>query len=279
MDITTLLGIILGFLVIIKGIGTESLGNFMDMDSVFITVGGTLCAVLASFPFGQLGKVGSHMKILILGNKYKPETAINKLVELAQLARKNGLLALEEQASEIKDPFFKRGVLLVVDAMDADKVRSMLEEEIDAMDQRHDAGAAIYEKAAVFAPAFGMIGTLVGLIKMLNEMNLEAGASASLGLSMATALVTTFYGCILANLLFMPIAKKLRIRNDDEIIYRQIIVEGVVGIQCGDNPKSLKEKLVSGLSQKQQNRLLSENGGAKKGKKGAGKGEQKTGTE
>ena len=279
MDITTLLGIILGFLVIIKGIGTESLGNFMDMDSVFITVGGTLCAVLASFPLGQLGKVGSHMKILILGNKYKPETAINKLVELAQLARKNGLLALEEQAGEIKDPFFKRGVLLVVDAMDADKVRSMLEEEIDAMDQRHDAGAAIYEKAAVFAPAFGMIGTLVGLIKMLNEMNLEAGASASLGLSMATALVTTFYGCILANLLFMPIAKKLRIRNDDEIIYRQIIVEGVVGIQCGDNPKSLKEKLVSGLSQKQQNRLLSENGGAKKGKKGAGKGEQKTGTE
>ena len=279
MDITTLLGIILGFLVIIKGIGTESLGNFMDMDSVFITVGGTLCAVLASFPFGQLGKVGSHMKILILGNKYKPETAINKLVELAQLARKNGLLALEEQAGEIKDPFFKRGVLLVVDAMDADKVRSMLEEEIDAMDQRHDAGAAIYEKAAVFAPAFGMIGTLVGLIKMLNEMNLEAGASASLGLSMATALVTTFYGCILANLLFMPIAKKLRIRNDDEIIYRQIIVEGVVGIQCGDNPKSLKEKLVSGLSQKQQNRLLSENGGAKKGKKGAGKGDQKTGTE
>lgn len=264
---------------IIKGIGTGSLEQFMDMDSVFITVGGTLCAVLASFPLGQLGKVGSHMKILILGNKYKPETAINKLVELAQLARKNGLLALEEQAGEIKDPFFKRGVLLVVDAMDADKVRSMLEEEIDAMDQRHDAGAAIYEKAAVFAPAFGMIGTLVGLIKMLNEMNLEAGASASLGLSMATALVTTFYGCILANLLFMPIAKKLRIRNDDEIIYRQIIVEGVVGIQCGDNPKSLKEKLVSGLSQKQQNRLLSENGGAKKGKKGAGKGEQKTGTE
>lgn len=279
MDITTLLGIILGFLVIIKGIGTGSLEQFMDMDSVFITVGGTLCAVLASFPFGQLGKVGSHMKILILGNKYKPETAINKLVELAQLARKNGLLALEEQAGEIKDPFFKRGVLLVVDAMDADKVRSMLEEEIDAMDQRHDAGAAIYEKAAVFAPAFGMIGTLVGLIKMLNEMNLEAGASASLGLSMATALVTTFYGCILANLLFMPIAKKLRIRNDDEIIYRQIIVEGVVGIQCGDNPKSLKEKLVSGLSQKQQNRLLSENGGAKKAKKGAGKGEQKTDTE
>ena len=274
MDITTLLGIILGFLVIIKGIGTDSLGNFIDMDSVFITVGGTICAVLASFPFSQLGKMGSHMKILLFGNKYKPEIAINKLVELAQLARQNGLLALDEPAGEIKDPFFKRGVLLVVDAMEADKVRSMLEEEIDAMDQRHDAGAAIYEKAAVFAPAFGMIGTLVGLINMLYEMDLESGASASLGLSMGTALVTTFYGCILANLLFMPIAKKLRIRNDDEIIYRQIIVEGVVGIQCGDNPKSLKEKLVSGLSQKQQNRLLSEDGGAKKGKKAASKSEQ-----
>lgn len=273
MDITTLLGVILGILVIIWGIGTGSLPDFIDIDSVYITVGGTICAVLASFPFNQLGKIGSHMKILMFGSKYKPEAAINKLVELAQLARKNGLLALEEKAGEINDPFFKRGVLLVVDAMEAEKVRSMLEDEIEAMDQRHDAGAAIYEKASIYAPAFGMIGTLVGLIKMLNEMNLDEGSSASLGLSMATALITTFYGCVLANLLFLPIAKKLRIRNDEEILYRQIIVEGVVGIQCGDNPKSLKEKLVSNLSQKQQNKLLSEKGGGKKGKKGAGNAE------
>lgn len=267
MDITTLLGIVLGLLVIIQGIGLGSLGNFIDIDSIFITVGGTVCALLASYPFSQLGKMGSHMKILMFGGKYKPEAAIDKLVELAQLARKNGLLALEEKAGEIKDPFFKRGVLLVVDAMEAEKVRSLLEDEIDAMDQRHDAGAGLYEKASSYAPAFGMIGTLVGLINMLKDMNLDEGSSATLGLSMATALVTTFYGCIMANLFFLPIAKKLRIRNDEEVLYRQIIVEGVVGIQCGDNPKSLKEKLLSSLSQKQQVKLMSENGGKKKGKK------------
>lgn len=268
MDFTTLLGMILGIAVIVWGIGLEKMGNFIDMDSVFITVGGTLCAVLASFPVRRLLKVGSHMKILLFGNKYKPEAAIEQLVDLAQLARKNGLLALEEKANEIKDPFFKRGVLLVVDAMEAEKVRSMLEEEIDAMDQRHDADIALYEKAAMYAPAFGMIGTLVGLINMLKEMNLDEGSSSSLGLSMATALVTTFYGCVLANLLFSPIAKKLRIINDDEILYRQIIVEGVVGIQCGDNPKSLKEKLISLLSQKQQNKILTK--GEKGGKKTSG---------
>lgn len=269
MDITTLLGIVLGAIVIISGIGMGNLSDFWDIDSIFITVGGTLCAVLATFPFNQLKKIGSHMKILLFGSKYKPEAAIDKLVELAQLARKNGLLALEEKANEIKDPFFKRGVLLVVDAMEAEKVRSLLEEEIDAMDQRHDEGAAIYDKAGIYAPAFGMIGTLVGLIKMLKEMNLDEGSSASLGLSMATALVTTFYGCILANLLFLPIGKKLRIRNDEEVLYRRIIVEGVVGIQCGDNPKGLKEKLVSCLSQKQQTRYLTKE--EKGGKKGTGK--------
>ena len=117
MDISTILGIILGFAVIIYGIGMESLGNFIDTSSIFITVGGTLCALMASFPLKQLVKIGVHMKIVLFGNKFKPEEAINKLVDLAQLARKNGLLALEEQAGDIKDPFFKRGVLLVVDAM------------------------------------------------------------------------------------------------------------------------------------------------------------------
>lgn len=106
MDISTILGIILGFAVIIYGIGMESLGNFIDTSSIFITIGGTLCALMASFPLKQLVKIGVHMKIVLFGNKFKPEEAINKLVDLAQLARKNGLLALEEQAGDIKDPFF-----------------------------------------------------------------------------------------------------------------------------------------------------------------------------
>ncbi len=263
MDISTILGIIIGVVLIVQAIGLGSIGNFIDPDSILITVGGTVAAIIASFPLKTLATMGRHMAILFKGNAFKPEDVITKLVDLAQIARKDGLLALEEQSKDIKDPFFKRGILLVIDAMETEKVRSLLEEEIAAMDARHDAGAGIYERGGSVAPAFGMIGTLVGLINMLKSMDLSEGSSSSLGTNMATAMVTTFYGCILANLIFNPIAKKLRIRNDEEILYRQIIVEGVISILGGDNPKSLREKLVSYLSQKRQDKYM--NGGGKKG--------------
>lgn len=265
MDISTILGIIIGFVLIVQAIGLGSIGNFIDPSSILITVGGTVAAVIASFPLSQLAAMGKHMAILFKGNAFKPEEAITKLVDLAQIARKNGLLALEEQSKDIKDPFFKRGILLIIDAMEAEKVRSLLEEEIAAMDARHDAGAGIYERAGSYAPAFGMIGTLVGLINMLKSMDLSSGSSNSLGESMATAMVTTFYGCILANLIFNPIGKKLRIRNEEELLYRQIIVEGVIGMECGDNPKVLKEKLVSYLAQKRQDKYMNGAGGSKGG--------------
>lgn len=268
MDITTIIGIIGGLAFIINGIlGNGSIGNFIDTPSVMIVMGGTLCAVIASFPFSMLKNVGKHFMKLFSNKKFRVEPIIDLLVEFAQLARKNGLLALEEKANELDDPFFKQGILLVVDAMEADKVREMLETEVESMDQRHLDEIAIYEKAAAFAPAFGMIGTLIGLINMLKGMDLSAGASSSIGKDMATALVTTFYGCILANLIFMPMAKKLRIRNEEEILYKQIIIEGVIGIQSGENPKNLKEKLVSLLHQQKQTMILNGEGdeGGKKG--------------
>ena len=176
--------------------------------------------------------------------------------------------AAHKKANELEDPFFKKGILLVVDAMEAEKVREILENEVGSMIERHDGEVAIYDKASSYAPAFGMIGTLVGLVNMLKSMDLSSGSSSNLGVSMATALVTTFYGCILANLLFGPIAKKLRIRNDEEVIYKQVIIEGVVGIQAGDNPKVLKEKLVSLLHQTNQQKILNgEEGGGGKSKK------------
>lgn len=268
MDITTLIGIIGGMAFVINGImqGGE-IGNFMDSSSIMIVCGGTICAVVASFPFSMLKNVGKHLLKLFSNKKFKVEPIIDLLVEFAQLARKNGLLALEEKANELEDPFFKQGILLVVDAMEADKVREMLETEVGSMDQRHQDEIAIYEKAAAYAPAFGMIGTLIGLINMLKGMDLSTGSSDTLGLSMATALVTTFYGCMLANLFFMPIAKKLRIRNEEEILYKQIIIEGVIGIQSGENPKNLKEKLVSLLHQQKQTKLLNSDG-EEDGKKG-----------
>ncbi|EEG74058.1 motility protein A [[Clostridium] hylemonae] len=269
MDITTLLGVVGGFAFIVNAIMQGGkIGSFIDVASIMIVVGGTLCAVIASFPFNMLKNVGKHFTKLLSNKKFQVEPVIDMLVEFAQLARKNGLLALEEKANQLDDPFFKQGIMLVVDAMEADKVREMLETEVDSMSQRHEEEIAIYEKAAGYAPAFGMIGTLVGLINMLKSMDLSQGSSSTLGESMATALVTTFYGCIMANLMFMPIAKKLRIRNEEEILYKQIIIEGVIGIQSGENPKNLKEKLVSLLHQQKQAKIMDgEEGKGKKPKK------------
>lgn len=256
MDISSILGLVIGAGVILWGIGFGSLGNFWDPSSLAIVIGGTVSAVIASYPLSRLKQLIKHSKILISGGKYRPEEAIDKLVELAQLARKNGLLALEEQANQLEDPFFKQGILLVIDAMDEEKVRAMLEQEIDNMIERHEASAEIYDKAAAFAPAFGMIGTLIGLINMLKGMDLSAGSSSSIGEDMSVALITTLYGCLFANLILMPIAKKLRIRNDEEILYKQIILEGVLGIQEGDNPKNLKEKLLSHLAEQHKAKIL-----------------------
>lgn len=257
MDITTLIGIVGGFVFIVTGImNGGNIDNFINMPSVMIVFGGTICATVASFPFNMLKNVGKHFTKLFSNKGYRVEPAIDNIVEFAQIARKNGLLALEEKANGLSDPFFKQGIMLVVDAMEEDKVRDMLETEVESMATRHEEEAVIYDKAGAYAPAFGMIGTLVGLINMLKGMDLSVGASSAIGDSMATALVTTFYGCVLANLFFMPIAKKLRIRNEEEILYKQIIIEGVIGIQSGDNPKNLKEKLVSLLHQRRQLKLL-----------------------
>lgn len=270
MDITTILGVIVSLGFVLNGIlGSGKIDNFVDIPSVMIVVGGTFGAVIATFPLSRLKTAAKHLLIATGGKKFRPEPTIEILVEFAQLARKNGLLALEEKSKELKDPFFRQGIMLVVDAMEEEKVRAMLEAEVENMAQRHDDSAAIYDKAAAYAPAFGMIGTLVGLINMLKGMDLSAGSSSSLGKDMSVALVTTFYGCMLANIFFMPLAKKLRIKNDEEVLYKQIIIEGVLGIQAGDNPKTLKEKLASYLSQKRKSKLLDSEGGgeAKKGKK------------
>ena len=270
MDISTGIGIIGGLVVIVLGImQSGDITHFMDLSSILIVLGGTLSAVIASFPLTTLKHTLSHPKIVMKGNKYKPAETIEQLIEFATEARKNGLLALEEKADELEDPFFKRSVMLIVDATEESKLRAMLESEVESMAQRHEDEANIYEKASSYAPAFGMIGTLVGLINMLMEMNLDAGASDAIGKNMGVALVTTFYGCILANLVFSPIAKKLRIRNDEEILYRQIIIEGVMGIQAGDNPKTLRERLATFLDEKSQKTILEldgEGGGENEGK-------------
>lgn len=257
MDVSTLIGFILAIGMCVWGIGPSKLGNFVDMQSLAIVVGGTIAAIVASYPFRLLKDVPKHFAVLVRGKKYNIPKLVDQMVDLAMLARQSGLLALEEKAEEIKEPFFKQSILMIVDASDAEKVREMLEKQMDDMMARHDEVAGIYEKASSYAPAFGMIGTLIGLINMLKGLNLDGGGGASsLGEDMSVALITTFYGSAFANIFCQPIAKKLRIRQAEEELYCTTVVEGIMGIQAGENPQFLREHLLSCMKQSQQKKLL-----------------------
>ena len=237
-----------------------NLWNFFDAASILIVIGCTLFIVAASFPGSMLKAMPKHFGIILKTKVFDPVHYIEQLVELAQIARKNGLLSLEEKANEQTDPFFKQAIMLIVDANDQDKVRAILENDIECMNARHEDAAAMYDKASSIAPAFGMVGTLVGLINMLKSMDVEGGAG-DLGGAMGTALITTLYGCIMAHMVFGPVAQLLRGRDEEEVLCKQIIVEGVMAIQAGENPKMLKEKLLTFVAQKQREKIGAGSGG------------------
>ena len=203
--------------------------------------------MVACYP-KQAKSFPKHFKIMLRLDAFNPEQYVEKLTELAQIARKNGLLALEEKAKEQEDPFFQQAIMLIVDANDPDRVRSILENDIEQTSERHQEVIAMYERGSNAAPAFGMIGTLIGLINMLK--NLSDSDMETLGPSMSVALITTFYGSLLAHVLFNPIASNLTARDEEEILCRQIIVEGIMAIQSGENPKFLRERLMTFMNQK-----------------------------
>lgn len=252
MDISTLLGMGLALLLMVFGMVFDAttmgfdfgkIGNFIDVPSVLIVLGGVSAILIASYPLSFFKQVPKHIKIILNGSKYDTNALIDQLVELAQTARKNGLLSLEEKAGEIEEPFFKNSVMMIVDVPDSEKIKEILDEELNYMDDRHSESISFYDMGAAMGPAFGMIGTLIGLVNMLKGMDMDAGGSSSIGQDMSVALITTLYGSALANILFVPLAKKLKTRNAAELLYKSIIIEGVLSIQSGDNPKFLREKL------------------------------------
>ena len=245
-----------------------SLWNFVDLSSILIVVGGTLAVVIACYP--KLAKsFPKHIKIMLRSQAFDPAVYVDQLVELAQIARKNGLLALEEKANDQPDPFFKQAIMLIVDANDPDRVRNILENDIEQTSARHQEVVAMYERGSNAAPAFGMIGTLIGLINMLK--GLDGADMESLGPNMSVALITTFYGSFLAHVIFNPIAANLTARDEEEVLCRQIIVEGIMAIQSGENPKFLRERLMTFMNQKQRE-SGGEGGAQPKEKKGRKKG-------
>lgn len=244
-----------------------SIGNFFDPTSIAIVIGGTFCGLMVAFPGGVLARIPKHMQIIFSPRQYNPMEYIEKLVECAKKARISGLLALEEDISELPDAFMRSSLMMVVDSVDPEKVKQQMESWIDSLEERHVQERSFYDKGAALAPAFGMIGTLIGLINMMK--NLES--IETVGPNMAVALITTFYGSVLSNLVFIPISNKLRVRHDEEYLCKQIICEGVQAIQAGENPKFIEDRLIHLLPEYKQKKFAS----AEDGEGGEGAGEAK----
>lgn len=247
MDIIGLIGLVLALVLMVFGIVfTESalvfsnLINFIDYPSVAITIGGTFAVLMVSYSIESFIKIPTHLKIVFFPEKYDPMSYIQTLTSFAKEARIKGLLSIESKLADVKDEFMKKSLMLVVDSIDAEKVNQILETELDYLEARHISDMEFYSKGAAYAPAFGMIGTLIGLVNMLQQMS----DPNSIGPAMAVALLTTLYGSMLANIFFLPVANKLKIRHEDEMVCKMIVADGVKAIQAGENPRFIEEKLL-----------------------------------
>lgn len=248
MNISIIIGMVIAFGMCIYGMGSDVM-LFVDFPSLAITLGGTMGVLVACFPLSVTLRVPKLFIMAFKQKKFDPYYYIDQIVEYAKIARSKGLLALEDSANQCTDPFLKQSLMLIVDANDAEKVRAMLEDSLDFMCERHDGGRAFFEKGLGSLPAFGMIGTLIGLIAMLDKLSSDPGG---LGAGMAIALITTFYGSFFANCLFAPIASSLKNSHDAEVLCMMIVIEGVMAIQSGANPRFIQEKLEFMLPKKSE---------------------------
>ncbi|REJ08267.1 flagellar motor protein MotP [Halobacillus trueperi] len=248
-DLLTPIGITVGFAMVMFGImanaGFGGFKSFIQVSSIFIVLGGLAAAILVNFNLGEVKLTFRVTKEAFKTSDMNLRELISLFVSLSEKARREGLLALETELEEVEDPFIKKGILLAVDGIEPEVINDIMKAEIVAVEERHQRGRAIIEKAGEYAPAWGMIGTLIGLVLMLQSLS----NPATLGPQMAVALLTTFYGTLLANLVFIPLAGKLENKTYEEIFIKQIIIEGVIGVQSGQNPKILEEKLSAFLSE------------------------------
>ena len=245
MDIATLVGVVVAFGLIVWSILLGgNLGGFIDMPSVAVVVGGTVGALLINFPLPKFLSMINLFKKTVLFSLDDPEDVIKKMVGYAERARREGMLALEEESENETDAFLRKGLRLAVDGTDPQLLEKILETDVEQIENRHAEGAKILSTGGTFAPAFGMIGTLIGLVNMLS--NLED--PTQIGAGMATALITTFYGAVMANAFFLPMSGKLETRSKEELVLKAMIIEGIMAIQSGDSPRIVEEKLKSFLS-------------------------------
>ncbi|HUS57339.1 MAG TPA: motility protein A [Planctomycetota bacterium] len=244
MDIATLVGVSTGLVLVVWAIMMGSgLGAFIDIPAMLITVGGTIAATLINFPLAKVLGVVAIMKKTLLYKLPSMDNEIKRISEFAQIARREGLLALEDKLEGLDEPLLHKGIQLVIDGTPPEVLRSILTIDVSTMCDRHAEGKTILESMGAFAPAFGMVGTLIGLVQMLGNLK----DPSQVGGGMAVALITTFYGALMANLIFLPLAGKLGARHKEEALLKELLIEGILSIQAGDNPRTIEEKLKSFL--------------------------------
>lgn len=245
MDIGTVIGLVIAvgavFASIILGGGNPA--SLINVPSILVVFGGTIGTIICSFPLARVLK--SHQIFLqtVFGNPGDPVDTIQDLVRFAEVARREGILSLENLIGEMKDPFIVRGVKMAVDGTDPELIKQIMETELEALIDRHAEGKKMFDTIGRYAPAFGMIGTLMGLIFMLNNMD----DPSAIGPGMAVALITTLYGALIANLVSNPLGDKLGAKDADEVLVKTIIITGVMAIQSGDNPRVVESKLMTFL--------------------------------
>lgn len=254
-DISTTLGLGLGAFCIIIGMiindgkfEPSGLRQFYDLASIFITVGGSFFTILICYPISAIKGLPGAMKNIFVEKQVPPIELIDSFVSLSRQARKEGLLSLENSIENIEDRFLKSGVQMIIDGMEPETIREILELDISEMEKRHATYVNLMKAWAGYGPAYGMIGTLIGLVQMLARLN----DPSSLGPGMAKAIITSFYGSVLANFIFGPIAAKLENKNEEEVGRREMMLEGILSLQSGVNPRIIEEKLKAFLSPKER---------------------------
>ena len=252
MDLGTIIGVIMGLGLILGAILLRQGGPqlFFDVPSMMITFGGAIAATLINFPLSQVIKVFDISRKVLMEREEDPTHLIELFVNFTRIANRQGLLALQDELKKVDNEFFKRGVQLVIDGADQDRIRSELETEIVFLQERHTVGQETLIVIGTFCPAFGMIGTVMGLIMML--ANLEDQSQIASG--MAVALLTTFYGAVAAYLFLIPMAGKLKRRSESEIFIKQVIIQGVLSLQSGELPSVVDAKLKAYLAPKLRNK-------------------------
>jgi chemotaxis protein MotA len=267
MDLSTIGGLA-GAIVIIMAVmildGGSPLELFAVPQAILLTMGGALVAAMITQPLDVTLKIPVYLKIAFFAKKEGVHEIIEQMAVMADKARREGLLALEEESKRIDDPFLRKGIMMVVDGIEPAQVRAIMELEIKSMVERHERGIAFFGSAGGFAPTFGIIGTVMGLITVLKELS----NPDKLAKSIASAFLATLWGLLSSNLIWIPIGGKLAARNHEEVAYRQMLLEGIISLQAGENPRLIRDKLNVFLAPSQRE-------GEAKGKKGEAKAEAK----